>query len=268
MVHRKTTRSSIIMNDSTIFGFLSGKGGVGKSFIASNLATEITKKGYKVAVIDCDLGFSNISTFLNRKVNFTVIDWINQRASLNDIIDITPQCSLITVSNNFDHNGVNSETLLNALDQLLNHLKLNYDFILIDSPAGTPPIAFWILDVSNFSNLVLIDEPTSISDVYRLCKYVYNVKSDYRFNAIINQTKNETDGLNTYDKFRKLVENFLKKEILYLGQVYQKEIIADYLKINQCLQIIEDDKEIKNQFHILSKNIIELTQNSITNVIG
>ena len=97
MVHRKTTRSSIIMNDSTIFGFLSGKGGVGKSFIASNLATEITKKGYKVAVIDCDLGFSNISTFLNRKVNFTVIDWINQRASLNDIIDITPQCSLITV---------------------------------------------------------------------------------------------------------------------------------------------------------------------------
>ena len=94
------------------------------------------------------------------------------------------------------------------------------------------------------------------------------MKSDYRFNAIINQTKNETDGLNTYDKFKKLVENFLKKEILYLGQVYQKEIIADYLKINQCLQIIEDDKEIKNQFHILSKNIIELTQNSITNVIG
>ena len=92
------------------------------------------------------------------------------------------------------------------------------------------------------------------------------MKSDYRFNAIINQTKNETDGLNTYDKFRKLVENFLKKKFLPWSGI-SKEIIADYLKINQCLQIIEDDKEIKNQFHILSRNIIELTQNSITNVI-
>ena len=63
------------------------------------------------------------------------------------------------------------------------------------------------------------------------------------------------------------LSKIFEKEILYLGQVYQKEIIADYLKINQCLQIIEDDKEIKNQFHILSRNIIELTQNSITNVI-
>lgn len=266
MVHRKTTRSSIIMNDSLICGFLSGKGGVGKSFIASNLATQITKKGYKVALIDCDLGFSNLSTFLNRKVNFTVIDWINQRASLNDLIDITPHCSLITVSNNFDHNNVNNETLFNALDQLLEHLKSNYDIILIDSPAGTPPIAFWILDVSNFSNLVLIDEPTSISDVYRLCKYVFNLKNDYKFNAIINQTKNKNDGTDTYKKFSSLVQNFLNKEIHYLGQIYQKEIITDYLKINQCLQITEHDKEIKNQFHILSDKIIGLTQKSTTKI--
>ena len=62
MVHRKTTRSSIIMNDSTIFGFLSGKGGVGKSFIASNLATETTKKA-TVAALIVTLGFQTYLLF-------------------------------------------------------------------------------------------------------------------------------------------------------------------------------------------------------------
>ena len=93
------------------------------------------------------------------------------------------------------------------------------------------------------------------------------MKNDYKFNAIINQTKNKNDGKNTYKKFSSLVQNFLNKEIHYLGQIYQKEIITDYLKINQCLQITEHDKEIKNQFHILSNNIIGLTQESTTNII-
>jgi MinD-like ATPase involved in chromosome partitioning or flagellar assembly len=111
------------MKEGITTSFLSGKGGVGKSFITANIAIQLTKKGYKTAVIDCDLGFSNLSTLINRKVNFTVIDWINQRASLNDICDKAPQFTLLTVSNNFEHNTVNNETLFNALDQVIKYLK-------------------------------------------------------------------------------------------------------------------------------------------------
>ena len=249
------------MKEGITTSFLSGKGGVGKSFITANIAIQLTKKGYKTAVIDCDLGFSNLSTLINRKVNFTVIDWINQRASLNDICDKAPQFTLLTVSNNFEHNTVNNEILFSALDQVIKYLKKNYDFVLIDSPAGSPPIAFWILDVSDYSNLVLIDEPTSISDVYRLCKYVFNVTDDYKFNAIINQSENEEDGLETYSKFKHLIKNFLNKDIPYFGQVIKKNIIAELMKSNQCLRITNVDDDIRTQFDILSNQIIKLNKN-------
>jgi MinD-like ATPase involved in chromosome partitioning or flagellar assembly len=132
--------------------------------------------------------------------------------------------------------------------------------VLIDSPAGSPPIAFWILDVSDYSNLVLIDEPTSISDVYRLCKYVFNVTDDYKFNAIINQSENEEDGLETYSKFKHLIKNFLKKDIPYFGQVVKKNIITKLMKSNQCIRITNVDDDIRMQFDILSNQIIKLNK--------
>ena len=51
----------------------------------------------------------------------------------------------------------------------------------------------------------------------------YSKTDDYKFNAIINQSENEEDGLETYSKFKHLIKNFLKKDKSW--QIFKKNLL-------------------------------------------
>ena len=69
----------------------------------------------------------------------------------------------------------------------------NGNFILIDTPAGASDLSFWALDRADMGLLVVVGEPTAISDVYRFCKFVLEVDPTYPFAAVVNFAENEED---------------------------------------------------------------------------
>jgi len=230
---------------SRIINIISGKGGVGKSFITVNLATELSRQGKKVAIIDVDMGLSNVATMINEGASNTIIDWMKNRADLLDTLQKTPFFTLVTASNNFQHKNVDHHLLMDALDQVLNELKLSHEYIFIDSPAGAGSMVFWALDAADFTNVILIDEPTAISDSYKLCKYVLQVSPNYPFYAIVNMYENEDTARITYKGFNNIMETFQQYCIPSLGGIPRDQKVIEAIQQQVPYYLLKQSDQVQ-----------------------
>lgn len=112
--------------------FASGKGGVGKSSLAVCMAYRLKDKGYKVLMIDCDICLRSLDILLGLTKN-AVYDWsdvVNDRCSAKDAITCENGPSLIVAPNN------DVDVTVEQMQELVKNYEDDFDYILIDSPAG------------------------------------------------------------------------------------------------------------------------------------
>lgn len=240
---------------------ISGKGGVGKSMASVNTASMLSQMGYRTAVLDVDLGLANCATLLNESVSFTVSDWILDRCTLEDLPINAAGITLITGANDPEQANINTEVLMDALDQVLNFLKDQHDIIIIDTPAGAGEMALWALDAAQIGTLVLVDEPAAISDAYRLCKYIYNIDPEYHFASIVNFADNEESAESTTNRFNTILNYFLNKKAQNLGFIPASKSVKKALLSQSTLLESGADKEVLKEIEFIAYNIIALAAN-------
>ena len=248
--------------NSFVVAVISGKGGVGKSISTVNMATMLNDMGYKVAIIDADLGLSNCATMFNKTVRFSICDWISNMCSFEDTIQNIDGITLVTGANDPIDLKIGSDTIMDALDQIVYSLKLNHDFILIDTPAGAGEMSLWALDTAKLGLCVLVDEPTAISDTYRLIKYVLSIDPDYDFGSIVNFAENEEDALSTLERFNTILSHFLQSECTFFGFIPDHVYVRNTVKKQTTLLGMNPENPINNEMEFIVQNIIS-TSNTL-----
>ena len=152
-----------------------GKGGIGKTLITANLGLNLARQGYRVLLIDLDLGGANLHTCLGTPLPaVTFSDFIEGEAKSLD--DVTVETG---IPNLFLINGASDIATIANLkhaqkQRFFKHLRqVEYDYVILDLGAGTSYNTLdFFLEADNMI-LALVPEPTSIENLYRFVKSAY-----------------------------------------------------------------------------------------------
>ena len=243
-------------NDPFVCAVISGKGGVGKSMTSVNLAAMLNDMGYRVAIIDADLGLANCATMFGEAAHATVTHWINGDITLEDLPQHCGEITLVTGADSPDEMTMSTEVLMDALDQVTEYLKRSHDFVLIDTPAGAGEMTLWALDAASVGIPVLVDEPAAISDIYRLCKYVYSIDPVYDFACIVNFAENQDDAQSTYKRFESILGHFLDKTPAYLGFIPFHMAMREAIQKQSPVLQLQGNEDLVSEIEFVTQNLI------------
>lgn len=209
----------------------SGKGGVGKSNTAINLAVQFRRMGQRVIILDADFGLANIEIMFGAVPKHNLCDFIYQGKSIKDIITWGPMevgfisgGSGITGMTNLDRD--NLKTIIGNLAEL----DEMADTIIVDTGAGIADAVLEFLVAGGEILLVTTPEPTSITDSYSLLKALsrhprYSPENT-QIRVLANKVTGESEAQALYAKLQAVVERYLKVPISYLGMIPQDPQLA------------------------------------------
>lgn len=204
----------------------SGKGGVGKSNTAINLAIQFRKMGKRVIILDADFGLANIEIMFGAVPKHNLCDLIYQGKNIKEIITWGPmEIGFISGGSGIAGMANLGRDYLTYIIQNLAELDAIADIIMIDTGAGIADAVLEFLVASGEILLVTTPEPTSITDSYSLLKALRR-HSRFREDAtlvkmIANKVEKENDGAVLFSKLNAVVSKYLKLPMTYLGAIPQ-----------------------------------------------
>lgn len=202
----------------------SGKGGVGKSNTAINLAIQFKKMGQRVIILDADFGLANIEIMFGAVPKHNLCDLIYQGKNIREIITWGPMdVGFISGGSGIAGMSNLSRDYLVYIINNLAELDAIADIIIVDTGAGISDAVLEFLVASGEILLVTTPEPTSITDSYSLLKALNRhprFSSDVsKIKVIANKVDSEEEGQGLFEKVDSVVSRYLKLPITYLGAI-------------------------------------------------
>lgn len=202
----------------------SGKGGVGKSSLAINLALQFRKKGKSVIIFDADFGLANIEVMFGAIPKYNLADMIFRGKGFKDIIVEGPEgIGFISGGSGINGLGNMNREQVQYLVYKLKELETLADVIIIDTGAGISDSVLEFVAASGEVVLVTTPEPTSITDSYALLKAL-NARESFdaeicKIKVVANRVLNYEEGKNLFSKLEVVVTKFLKINLAFLGVI-------------------------------------------------
>ena len=239
----------------------SGKGGVGKSNTAVNLAVQLSRLGKRVIIFDADIGLANVEVMFGAIPKYNLSDVLYKGMSMSDIITKGPM-NIGFISGGSGVVGLNNLTREQIIGvvQRLSELDSMADIILIDTGAGISDSVMEFVIASPEVLLITTPEPSSLTDSYSLIKTLYrNLDFNYKdtvINVIANRVNSAADGQAVYDKLSSVVSQFLNWNINYLGLVPQDTNIEKAVRQQQVVSIYDPQAPSAQAFAKIAESLV------------
>ena len=205
-----------------IIAVTSGKGGVGKTNVATNMGIAYAQMGKKVIVLDADLGLANVNVIMNVIPQYNLYHVIKKQKKLSEIIiDTEYGIKLIVGASGFAKIANMGEAERNEFINEMYTLS-DVDIIIIDTSAGVSKNVLSFVAAADEVVIITTSEPTAITDAYGIIKVIATEVDNMNLNLkmIINRVDSAAEGKRIADRMIKIAAQFLNLKIEYLGFIY------------------------------------------------
>ncbi len=217
---------------SNVITVLSGKGGVGKTWLAITLAHALAGTGKRTLLFDGDLGLANVDIQLAFTPERDLSLVISGRQRLADVVTPYPEggFDIIVGRSGSGNLALLPSAVRHALRTELIEIAGTYDTAVIDLGAG---IGQTVRDLAVYDGtclLVATDDPTSLTDAYALIKLITAERPGCDLRIVINQAKSPTGGRHTYQALHRSCQDFLKISPPLAGVIRHDRHVRDAIR--------------------------------------
>lgn len=210
-----------------VIAVTSGKGGVGKTNVAVNLAVSLAESGQQVLLFDADLGLANVDVALGLKPRYDIQHVISGERRLDEILIPGPAgIHVIPASSGVSRMATLSREEQAGLVRAFSELELPVQTLIVDTGAGIDNTVLTFTAACQEIIVVICDEPMSLTDGYALVKVLNQQCGVKRFQILANQVDDELQGPQLFKKLCRVTDRFLDAHLGYLGAIPRD----DYLR--------------------------------------
>jgi flagellar biosynthesis protein FlhG len=240
-----------------------GKGGVGKTSVSLKLAKLLAAKGFKTLLLDCDYNLSNTVVKLGLPVTNYFYELVSAQKEFEDCVYKDGNLHLLSGCNgNIDLFNKNLEIDRIIIDILVNHEK-DYDYILLDCPAGISKETLTLNAYSDYRFVVVTPDKSSVTDSYSLIKILNKEFGVNENHLIVNKVSSEPQYQRMVKTLSETVESFLNCRLHILGGITNVEAPVD--QFDSLLLQGENSSLHKNFMKIVKKFTEEIDGAGVAN---
>lgn len=245
--------------EARVLTITSGKGGVGKSNVAVNMAVWLSKMGKRVIIFDADLGLANVEVMFGAVPQYNLSDLVYNGRSIREIITKGPR-DIGFISGGLGIAGLSdlSKDQIVYLVHSLAELNELADFIIVDTGAGISDSVLEFVMASPEILLVSTPEPSSLTDAYSLLKALYRnpifPKNEARISVVANKVNSIEEGDAVFSRLDAVVSQFLKGRIHFLGMVPQDQEMDAAVRNQKVISLEKPAAASSKAFQVLVNN--------------
>ena len=208
---------------SEVIVVTSGKGGVGKTTTTANIGYALARHGFEVLLIDTDIGLRNLDVVmgLENRIVYNLVDVVEGNCRHQQAIIRDKQCdtlSLLPAAQTRDKSAVSPEQMI----KLINQLKPDYDYVIIDCPAGIEQGFKNAIAAAKRAIVVTTPEVSAIRDADRIVGLL------------------DAHGLQNHED---LIVNRIRMDMVNRGEMMSIDDVNDILQLN-VIGAVPDDENI------------------------
>lgn len=225
------------MNYGEAIVFTSGKGGVGKTTSAISIGAALSRMGKRVVLVDMDLGLRKLDITLgvNDQLAYDIFDVISERCTLyQGLFRDSRYYELYILPASYQ--PLEDKDLSEQIVKIVTELKKDFDYVLIDSPAGIGRNFTYSVSAADRALIVVTPDRASLRDGDRVADLLFE-----------NGVKNI-----------KLLINHYRYDLAESGEIMNIEEIINTLKIGIIGVVVEDDSVIKANY--AGRPVLEYTE--------
>jgi len=230
-----------------------GKGGVGKTSIALNLALTLARDGKRVLLLDGDTDLANVSIMLGRYPSRTLAHVVKGECALEDVImvadydlHIIPGAS--GVQQCLDMDAQASMSVLKSLSRL----ESRYDVIITDTAAGLQAAGLHMIAASELACVVVTPDPASLTDAFSLIKVLGQRGYKRVPSVLVNMAQGASQARSVFQRLDAAAQRHLGLSLHYLGAAWRDETLRQSVLQQRPVALMSPADPSCRQFRTLA----------------